>query len=67
MLTFSRGIGAGIAPLLAAEGAHLVLAARRTEKLEAIKAEIEVGWVSLKFDGVDGILGQVSLEPGPRC
>lgn len=37
----SSGIGKGIAMALARQGAHVVLAARRTEKLEEVKKDIE--------------------------
>ena len=36
----SSGIGAGLAAMLAAEGARVVLAARRGEQLEAVAAGI---------------------------
>jgi NADP-dependent 3-hydroxy acid dehydrogenase YdfG len=36
----SSGIGAGLAAMLAAEGARVVLAARRGEQLEAVAASI---------------------------
>src|SRR5690606_2835788 len=37
----SRGIGAAIARALAADGRHVVLAARDVEKLEAVRKDIE--------------------------
>lgn len=36
----SSGIGLAIAEILYAQGAHLALAARRTEKLESVKASL---------------------------
>jgi short-subunit dehydrogenase len=37
----SSGLGAGMARILAAKGHHLALTARRVDRLEALKAEIE--------------------------
>ena len=39
----SSGIGAGLAAMLAAEGARVVLAARRGEQLEAVAARYPPG------------------------
>ena len=37
----SSGLGAGMARLFAARGRNLALCARRTDKLDALKAELE--------------------------
>ncbi|MCX5496701.1 SDR family oxidoreductase [Kaistia dalseonensis] len=43
----SQGIGAGLARAFAEEGCHLALTARNTEKLEAVKADIEADYPDL--------------------
>ncbi|HDS02649.1 MAG TPA: SDR family NAD(P)-dependent oxidoreductase, partial [Firmicutes bacterium] len=40
----SAGIGAAIARAMAREGAHLIAAARRMERLTALKEELEGDW-----------------------
>ena len=49
----SSGIGAATARLLAGEGAHVVLSARRQEKLEALSEEIRHGGGSCEIAVVD--------------
>ena len=69
----SPGIGAGLAAMLAAEGARVVLAARRGEQLEAVAAGIrQAGGVAvpvvtdLADDGsLGGLLARTQAELGP--
>ncbi len=44
----SSGLGAGMARILAAKGHHLALTARRVDRLEALKAEIEAAHPDVK-------------------
>jgi short-subunit dehydrogenase len=69
----SSGIGAGLAAMLAAEGARVVLAARRGEQLEAVAAGIrQAGGVAvpvvtdLADDGsLASLLARAQAEAGP--
>ncbi|EJZ22087.1 SDR family oxidoreductase [Rhizobium sp. Pop5] len=49
----SSGIGEAAAKVLAAAGAHLVIGARRTDRLEALAAEIETGGGNVRFRKLD--------------
>jgi NADP-dependent 3-hydroxy acid dehydrogenase YdfG len=49
----SSGIGEGVARLLAERGAHVVIGARRTERLEKLAAEITAKGGSIRFRAVD--------------
>jgi len=49
----SSGIGEGTARLLAANGARVVLGARRTERLQVIATEIESAGGTVRFRGLD--------------
>jgi NADP-dependent 3-hydroxy acid dehydrogenase YdfG len=49
----SSGIGEGTARLLAERGAHIVVGARRTERLEKLVAEIKAAGGSARFRAVD--------------
>lgn len=49
----SSGIGESIARVLAQRGAHVVLGARRTERLEKITAEIKAAGGSARFRKLD--------------
>jgi NADP-dependent 3-hydroxy acid dehydrogenase YdfG len=49
----SSGIGEGTARLLAERGAHVVVGARRTERLEKLVAEIKAAGGSARFRAVD--------------
>ena len=49
----SSGIGEGTARLLAANGARVVLGARRTERLQAVARDIEKAGGSVKFRSLD--------------
>ena len=67
----SAGIGAALAHEYAGRGWNLIVTARRTERLEALKAEIEaahdvsvaVVTADLMEDGaVDGMLADISAQ-----
>jgi len=49
----SSGIGEAAARLLASQGAHVVLGARRTERLEAIATEIRTQGGSVRYRALD--------------
>jgi NADP-dependent 3-hydroxy acid dehydrogenase YdfG len=49
----SSGIGEGVARVLAGRGAHVVVGARRTERLETLVAEITAAGGSARFCAVD--------------
>jgi NADP-dependent 3-hydroxy acid dehydrogenase YdfG len=49
----SSGIGEGVARVLAGRGAHVVIGARRTERLETLVAEITAAGGSARFRAVD--------------
>ncbi|MGH8374680.1 MAG: SDR family oxidoreductase, partial [Pseudomonas sp.] len=49
----SSGIGEATARLLASNGAHVVLGARRTERLEILCAEINASGGSAHFQALD--------------
>jgi NADP-dependent 3-hydroxy acid dehydrogenase YdfG len=49
----SSGIGEGTARVLAERGAHVVLGARRTDKLEKLAGEINAGGGSARFRALD--------------
>lgn len=49
----SSGIGEGTARLLAAQGAKLMLGARRTDRLEKLVAEIEAAGGTARFQALD--------------
>lgn len=72
----SQGLGARFAQVLSARGAKVALAARQTDKLEALKGEIEAaggtafavaldvtdeGAVAQAFDQVEGALGPIDI------
>jgi NADP-dependent 3-hydroxy acid dehydrogenase YdfG len=69
----SSGIGAGLAAMLAAEGARVVLAARRGELLERVAAEIRrAGGVAIPVvtdltddDSLANLLARAHAEAGP--
>jgi short-subunit dehydrogenase len=69
----SSGIGAGLAAMLAGEGARVVLAARRGEQLEAVAAGIrQAGGVAVPVvtdladdDSIARLLKHTSAELGP--
>ena len=66
----SSGIGASCAKMFAKEGASLILAARRRDKLEAVAAEIEQAYQSkvylLKMDVSDRSSVETSLASLPE-
>lgn len=66
----SSGLGAHFARVLAAAGASVVLAARRTDKLEAIVAEIEASGgraVGVRMDVTDPVSVGQAYEEGERA
>merc|ERR1719408_1101941 len=69
----SSGIGEVVAKELAAAGAHVVLAARRLEKLEAVQKAIEADGGSasikqldvLKYEDVEKVVNSIVEEEAP--
>jgi NADP-dependent 3-hydroxy acid dehydrogenase YdfG len=66
----STGIGAGIAKMLAAEGARVALAARRETELKAVATEIGASALPIVTDLVDadaigGLVERTTTELGP--
>lgn len=64
----SSGLGKHFAAVLAAQGAHLILAARRTEKLEAFANTLECSMPPqcLKLDVTDSASRQALIEAIPE-
>ena len=54
----SAGLGAEFARQLAAKGLDLVLVARRMEKLNEVKQEIENRWPGIRIGLIEGDLSQ---------
>lgn len=69
----SSGLGARFATVLAENGAHVVLAARRVERLEKLRSSIEAagGAASVlaldvtDFDAIDAAIGSAEAQAGP--
>ena len=59
----SSGIGEGTARVLAESGAHVVLGARRMERLQALAHEIEERGGSVRLRALDVDVNEIVVRP----